>query len=164
MNAAANAVAILACLFFTIAFIISYTVLNSMYKNTQSAMNSAGFDISAPYANMYPTYKDYFLDAWQFFLYLTLSLIFMSSFINAGDFRSYVLAAVASIIACVVCSHIGAQVWNVISANPALDFTDFPSDKLWFVSNLSNIFIVNVLCGLLSFVFAKRGVQTVTYG
>lgn len=162
VNSVYNTVAIVLLFFLSISMVIGYTITNRLESEARTAM--AGFDLSPEYANYYSSYKSFMLGAFQFFQYFMVGLIIFTSFVSSTNLRLYIITIIASSLLCIILSHAVSLIWNVFATNTALDFTDFPASDLWFITGIQNIFIVNLLAGLASFVFSKKGeVRAVSY-
>lgn len=146
-----------------IGMVLVFTITNSMVSKTFDAINKTGIKINEttmPYATQakYEDWKGFLIVNFTFLIYFFVIMIFYSSFINSTDIKGYVLYAVAGTVATAILSQMGTVMWNQFSVfTDILDFSDFGVTELWFISNLTTLFAVNLLAAFASFVFVKRG-------
>lgn len=143
--------------------VIVFTVTNAMVSETQEAINSTGININTtamPYATeeKYEDYKGFLIVNFTFLVYFLVIMTLYSSFVNSTDFKGYILYAIAGTLATAVLSQMATIMWNEFSGfTDILDFSDFGVNELWFITNLTTLFAINLLAAFTSFVFVKRG-------
>jgi hypothetical protein len=154
-NVVGNAFAIGFLLILIIGFAIVTTITNPMMAAVTSATSEITPTSSAYYDNMYHDMKSFFFVNLSFLFYLLVLLIFYTSFGTENTLKSYVSMVLSGVIMTVVMSQLATVLWNTVSQTTLIDFADLTAN-MWFVSNIQNIFIVNLLIALCSFVFLPK--------
>ena len=163
-NVLGNSFFILLILVAFIALVFIFTIGNQIIPTIQNILNTTGVNTYAggtyEYLNSYAVAKPFFLQVFQFLVYLLFGIVLFSTFVNETSIKGYFLGAVAGTIIAVVLSYFAVVIWNSVITVGAgmLDFSDFSAGDLWFVTNIQTIFIIHLFAGLLSFVFVKRDV------
>jgi Fe2+ transport system protein B len=160
-NVIGNAFAIALLLFIIVGLAIGLTILNPMMSAVTSATAGVAPSSSTYYAGVYADYKAFFMTNFTFLVYLIVLLIFYTSFGTENTLKSYISMIAAGVIMTVVMSQIATLFWNAVAAQSIIDFSDFTAN-LWFISNIQNIFIVNLLIAMCSFVFIPKTPRNVT--
>lgn len=110
-------------------------------------------DINEDYGDL----KDTFLNGINFVLVITVLFAFYSSFIYKSDLIGYVINFMGGIIISGAMIYIMSAIFNAYTttATGLFDISLLPS---WFFDNLSNILLMNIVAGTLSFIFVRREV------
>lgn len=159
MNVVGNALFLTLIFVIMIGLFIGLTVLNRVYAAVVPIMAGLGFNqTDYPQFFQYTYYKSFFLNSFQFFLYLCIGVILFSSFFNATNFLDYLKGAIAGTLVSILLTYFVIVMWNYMGpVMPLLDLTDFSQTDLWFITNIQAIFFANLIASLLSFVFVQRG-------
>ncbi len=160
-NSVSNAGMIMFMVAIFLGLALVFTVTNQMEVKVRAAVNASGIvmnNSTMPWTThaTYTNLKSFLVINFTFLVYFVVLLIFYSSFVNPTSVRSYVTMSLAAILATVIISFLASQIWNQMSASKFIDFTDFTVNDFWFINNLTTIFLVNLVAGLLSFVFVQR--------
>jgi hypothetical protein len=162
MNVIGNAFALGFLLIILIGFGIGLTVTNAMMAVLIPAINNVSPEAVTTYGGIYYDLKEFFITNLTFLVYLIVLLTFYTSFGTENTMKSYVSMIMAGVIMTVIMSQIATVLWNTVSQTSLIDFADLTAN-MWFISNIQNIFIVNLLIAMCSFVFipkVPKGVAT----
>lgn len=160
-NVVGNAFAIALLLFIIVGLAIELTITNQMMGAVTNATSTVAPSSSTYYAGVYADMKAFFMSNFTFLVYLIVLLIFYTSFGTENTLKSYISMVVAGVLMTVIMSQIATLFWNTVGAQSVIDFSDFTAN-LWFISNIQNIFIVNLLIAMCSFVFIPKQPKGVT--
>lgn len=162
-NAVENAGFLLILMLMFIGFVFIFTVTNEMVTATETAINNTDIVINttafpSAQVSQYTEWKTFLISNFLFLVYLLTLLVFYSSFVNVTSVRMYILYALGGVVATIIISSIATVVWNEVSdEDDILDFSDFGSEELWFITNLPVLYVINLLAGLASFIFVRKG-------
>jgi len=154
MNVLGNSLFIFIMFAVIFSFIIALGVLNPINTGVQDILDNAGISKTS-YMQMYDTYKGFILNGLQFLLYALLAMLLYSSFVNVNSVQGYVSMAIAGTMITVLLGHITMLMWNNFVAGDFVTVLDFSENDLWFISNIQNILLINLLAGLASFIFVR---------
>lgn len=157
-NAAANAVYIGILLYLLMGFAIIFTVGNQFDAAVRAEFATLGISPATPYDSLYATSKELYLTSAKWLLWFLIGLTIMSSFVEQGDFRTYVFGSMAAIIASAVITLIGTMVWNGFISTSAqfLDFSDLQDGFMFIAENFVAIILINLVAGLASFIWKRK--------
>lgn len=158
-NAAQNAVALLIFLYLFLGFAFIFTVGNQLDSGIKGQITTLGISIDPIFTNYYAESKAWFFESVKWLMWLFIGLTIISSWVNSTDLKDYFFGSLASIIASALVTFIGAVIWNgfLAASNGALDFSDMGGGVMFVIENFASIVVINMVAGLLSFVWIRRG-------
>lgn len=151
--------------FLIFIFIIGMNIGNTIYDTTDSVLStmttSTGSNItnSTLYLEQKTSKENVeavFFDGFEAILYLLMAFTLYSSFVQKNSITSYLFSFVISVFAGALMIYLMTQFYNAfILQSGMLDMTNFP---YFFFDNFQILVVVNILAGILSFIFVKREV------
>ena len=140
-----------------IAFGLLFFIVNPIITMTSSGLSSAGLDnpISAKVLQDYLNMKSFIYTSFYVLISLLVALSWITSFVDRSNMFGYIANAVGILIITPICIFIAASIWQ----NVAVLGISTAELNLAFITNWSTIMIVNLIFGLLSFLFVNKGVQ-----
>lgn len=124
----------------------SATLNNTLNDSTYSTLN-----------NNYTDLRTTALSGLNFILVIVVLFSFYSSFISKNDLMGYVINFIGGIVISAIMLYLMSAIYNSFTAaiGSYVSISDIP---LWFFDNLTNIILMNIVAGTLSFIFVRRDV------
>lgn len=163
MNSVKNIITLAVLGFIIFIFIIGMSVGNEIYNTTDNILNNMTTHSGENITNnsLYIAQKDskiltesYIWDGFSGILYLLMGLTIYSSFVQKNSITSYFFSFILSVFAGALIIYLMTQFYNTfIIQSGMLDMTYFP---YFFFDNFQTLIVVNIIAGILSFIFVKR--------
>jgi len=156
MNSVRNA-AWLAMLFafifaFGFLFYIVPQITEKIYYATNTAQPSENLD---KHFLSWLTFKAVIIQGFYVLCSIMVFFTFISSIFNSMSLRDYLYSSIAGLLVTPVVIFVIASFWNTF----ILMGITFDEISTTFISSFSQIMLVNFICGLLAFVFMRKGAK-----
>ena len=169
MNATENIIALFFIGLMLMAFFMTYSIGNELFRATDEVMNATlaeqGLDGNNTMSNAvresYVESIDSLYNGITFLIYIAVGVSLFSSFIQQNTLQEYLLSFMSSILAGALVVYSLTYVYNqfVVSLSAYPGIFDIDQMYLFFFSNFSSLVFANIVAMLLGFIFVRKGVQ-----
>ena len=162
MNAVQNSLYLFILFMLLFGFSIMFSVTDSIYENLTDYYDDNDIIIPEEF-DAYENTSYIIRVGMEFLLTLSIVILFVSSAVQKHTLESYVTAFLSSLIITALLIFITSQIYNsfILQGSILIDFSIIPD---WFVDNIVFIFFLNIIAGLVSFVFASRSQTSFVMG
>ena len=162
MNAVHNSIYIFMLFLVLFGFAIMFSVTDSIYKDVTQFYDDNDIIIPEEF-DAYENTNYVIRTGMEFLLVLSIVILFVSSAVQKHTLESYITAFLSSLIVTAILIFVVAQLYNSFTMHGSLliDFSIIPD---WFLDNIVFIFFLNIVAGLVSFVFASRSQTSFVMG
>ena len=162
MNIFDNAIFLFVMIVVLLAWSLSMFVLDSVHTNTKNILVE-----NNSYMNKFDIYDNltgFFKQAFNFMTAFLVMLLFISSNIDITSVRTYFIIFVGGVLFSSVLIYVTNQIYTSFVTYGSLQGMEFTEIPNWFITNLQYLFILNLVAGLLAFIFVRprAGVGTGT--
>lgn len=166
-NGVRNAVALLIFLWLIFGVAIMFTVGNAVTSGFITVMTRAGVAPPTWSVDFYTTMKGIFFTSFRFITWLLIPLVLLSSFIDSGNLKDYIIGSIATVMVTALVATFGVILWGqlVASGGTMIDYSDLSaSGNLVYVQYFAEICTANMVAALLSFVWKKQAASQLPGG
>lgn len=138
-------------------FSVLFTVTDGIYDELNEVFDAQ--DIIIPEElNAYDQMNYVIRMGMEFLLVLSVVILFLSSAIQKQTLQSYIVSFISTLIISSLLIFLLTHIYNIFTVHSTvIDLTIIPA---WFITNFAYIFVLNIIAGLVSFIFAIRSSNT----
>lgn len=142
---------------YPIGFVITASIYHPIVDQMDTTLGGIGWVTPQWVLDSRSNYEFIVFDGSKYFMWFAIAVTTLSSFINGYNFREWLFGSIVAIIVTALLTYFGGLVWNSFVANATgiLDFTDFVNEFANLTSQFTNILLVNLFAGILSFIWGK---------
>lgn len=161
MNVVLNSTYILILVFFSLMFVMMLNIgdrlMDKTLNITNNNLNITNSTIINSAEESFETTKNYLRQGCDFLLSLVTVSLLMSSFTTRHDVMSYLLSFVGAVIISSLLIYIASYFYDAYIEKYSALGLNLEYLPGWFIDNVNYLFGLNILAGLISFIFIKRG-------
>ncbi len=160
-NVIRNSIYIFTLFIILFAFSVAFGVTDRVHTKTSDVISNQGITLPEG-IDQYSTIKSLIDYAVDFLLVMSVGLIYVSSAVEAKSLFTYAFSFIGSVLSTSILLYLTTVLHNALVyqlGEVSISLAMIPS---WFMNNITYIFLLNVLAGLLGFIFVKYKQSQVT--